>query len=191
MLGEFTGDGVGGIVDVADLILDAHAEEGAGGGGRQGVVLLEPEEHFGGGVLEGLVEWAGVAEGEDSGIVFAAWPAAGFGLEQADGELDVEGGLDAGADDLAIALDGMTIAKVEQGAGDVDGEIEDSAGLDVAIIHVAAVRPEVAEEMACPPAGATPRQPSIGSRGRVKSAKPGRGVMRAAVPAAGSMRQSA
>ena len=58
---------VGRVVDVADFVLDALAEQGAGGAEVEAVVGDEPAGEFGGGVLEGLVERAGVAAGEDLG----------------------------------------------------------------------------------------------------------------------------
>ena len=71
--------------------------------------------------LEGLVEGTGVAEGEDEVGVLAARPVGEFSFEQADGEADVHRDLDAGAENLAVALVGVAVSQCEQRAWGEDG----------------------------------------------------------------------
>ena len=69
----------------------------------------QPVEHFSGGMLQGLIERTGIADGEPTGGGNAAGPADALALQQFHGECDFGGCLDAGADDLAIALGGMNV----------------------------------------------------------------------------------
>ena len=110
----------------------------AGGHDVQAVVLHQPACHLGRGVLQRLIQRAGVAEGEDVTLGFAARPddAALFD-GQADGDLKT--GFDPGADNFAIPLDGMAIAEEEQRAGGRDREPDGGTGAEAAVIHVAAV----------------------------------------------------
>ena len=77
---------------------------------RQAVVCFEPTHQFAAGMFDALVERPGVAGDEDMRVVFAARPADPLSLYEVDAEGNVERNLDAGADDLAVALDRVAIS---------------------------------------------------------------------------------
>ena len=72
-------------------------------------------------MLQGLVQRPGIADGEDLvGVSPRGQPIRFLLIPR--GELDLGRRLDAGADDLAVALRGMDIAEEEQRAGREDGK---------------------------------------------------------------------
>ena len=115
-MGEGADHGVGGVEHVAELVAGGLAEDDVRQVAAQAVVVGQPAQHLGGGVLDALVERAGVAEGGDAGRCPGARPADGAALEQLDAEHHVGGDFDAGTDDLAVALHGVHVAQREQGA---------------------------------------------------------------------------
>ena len=74
-LGDPAHHRIGGIEDVADVVAHDLAEEMARRHRRQAVVGGQPVQHLGRGMLQRLIERAGVADGEDVGCRFPARPA--------------------------------------------------------------------------------------------------------------------
>ena len=131
--------GVGRVVDIAQFVAHDLSHQVAGGSGRKAVVGAEPVEHVGGGVLQRLVERTGIADRIDGLGAFAARPDQRFALFQRQPDFDLVAGLDAGADDLAVTLDGVAIAKKEQRTRHGDGEPDGRAGAEAAMrAHVGA-----------------------------------------------------
>src|SRR5919199_5902704 len=103
------------------------------------MVFLEPSEHLSRRVLHGLVERPGIADREDVIIVLAPRPATALALPKLNRELDLEGNLDTGAYDLAVALDRVPIAHVQECAQHKHRKVDRHARGEAAIVHVAAM----------------------------------------------------
>src|SRR5206468_2601603 len=91
------------VGDLGDLVLRGDADELGDLGWGEFVVVGEPLGHVAGGVAEGVVEGAGVAEGDDGLWGFDADGGEAFAGDEVDGELDVHGGLEGVAVDFAVA----------------------------------------------------------------------------------------
>src|SRR5438094_78457 len=91
-------------------------------------------------MLDGLVERAGVPDRHHERLVLGARPADRLAFQHLDRELDVHRHLDPGADDLAVALERVAVADVQEAALGEDREVDDDALAEAAIVHVAAVR---------------------------------------------------
>ena len=72
----FTYHGVGRIIDITHIVLDALTEQGMGAAGVKIVVRLKPAEDFRRSMLDTLVERSCIACRKDIGFVFAPWPEA-------------------------------------------------------------------------------------------------------------------
>src|SRR5262249_28817622 len=116
LLVDLAHHGVGGGVDVADLVAHHLAEQAGRRRGAEAVVARPAVEHVVGGVLQRLVERTGIADREDLTLVLAARPYQLLLLFDRQPHLDLVAGLDAGADDLAVALHRMAVAEEEQRA---------------------------------------------------------------------------
>src|SRR2546421_9293450 len=90
-------------------------------------------------MLDGLVERAGVPDRHHERLVLGARPADRLAFQHLDRELDVHRHLDPGADDLAVALERVAVADVQEAALGEDREVDDDALAEAAIVHVAAV----------------------------------------------------
>src|SRR5207249_9559695 len=127
--------------DVSDVVTDALAEQGRRGGIIEAVVLVQERDELGGRVLDGLVERPRVADRHDERAVVGARPADPLALDDLERELDVHRDLDPGPDDLAVALERVTVADVEERALRRNREVDGDALAEAAIVHVAALRP--------------------------------------------------
>ena len=78
----FTYHGVGRIIDIAHIVLDALTEERVGAPGVQAVIFLEPAQHFRRRMLHRLIERARVADSEDVVLVLSSRPADGLPFAQ-------------------------------------------------------------------------------------------------------------
>src|SRR5919199_5743963 len=103
------------------------------------MVFLEPSEHLGCRMLNSLIERPGIANREDVIIVLAPRPATALALPKPDRELDLERDLDTGAHDLAVALNCMPVAHVQECARHKHGKVDRHARGEAAIVHVAAM----------------------------------------------------
>src|SRR5437899_12995145 len=103
----------------------------------EAVILPEQTEQLRRCVLHRLVERPRVPDGHHELTVVCARPVDPLALEHLDGELDVHGYLDAGADDLTVSLQRVPVADVEEGALDEDGEVDGDALAEAAVVHVA------------------------------------------------------
>ncbi len=130
----------GGAAEGDDIERGAGADEEVGFGGLHLLLFNEPAEHVGEGDIEGLVERSvGLgADGDDVVLGFGAGAGEAGLLAKADGDGDVEGGFDAGADGFAVALQGVAIAEEEQATGVEDGEENGCAGADPVVVDIAA-----------------------------------------------------
>src|SRR5215203_4919667 len=137
-LREFCDDGVVRIDDVGD------ADDAGLGGNLVGVHLVEavirdqPLDQLDIRDAEGVDERPDAAGDHDVLVVLDARPADAPALDQIELERDVGGGLEAGSGDLAVALQGMEVAKIEQGAGMEHREVDGRAWSHIRRVHVAA-----------------------------------------------------
>ncbi len=138
VFGDPAGDSKRGVEDVADIVADDLPHQMAGSAGVQPVILGEPAQHLGGGVLQRLIERPRIADGEDILRGLAARPGD-RPLQDAERNFHLERGFDAGADDLTIALAGVAVAKVEQRARHRYREPGSRPRRKQTIVHVAAV----------------------------------------------------
>jgi len=100
-LGHFAHQGIGRVEHIADLILHGLTHQQPNAEGIQPICLLSTNGAFPWWRAAGLVQWAGVAQGEKFRFCFAARPVDGFLRQQLHLELNLHGALDAGAGDLA------------------------------------------------------------------------------------------
>ena len=141
---DLDGDACVAIRDLCDLVLGGSTENLGDFGGAEFVVIREPLGHVGGGIAEGVVEGAAVAEGDDGGWAFDARTREMFVGDDVDGELDVHGGFERVAVEFAVTLQGVSIAQVKKRAGVGDGQVDGGAFGDLVEVHVAAVAAGVA-----------------------------------------------
>src|SRR6266566_2824119 len=125
------------VGDFSDFVLSGDADELGDLGWGELVVVGEPLGHVAGGVAEGVVEGAGVAEGDDGLWGFDADRGEALAGDEVDGELDVHGGLEGVAVDLAVALDRVAVADVEERAGVGDGQVDGGSFGDFVEVEVA------------------------------------------------------
>ena len=90
-------------------------------------------------MLQSLIERPGIADRKNVGGALAARPGQIAVLFDCQADLHLEAGLDAGADDLAVALCCVAVAEEEQRAGHGDREPHCRARTKTPVIHVAAV----------------------------------------------------
>ena len=90
-------------------------------------------------MFDALVERPSVAGDEDMHVVFATRPADPLALDEVDAEGNVERNLDAGADDLAVALDRVAISEVEKRPRRLDRQVNGHALDEAIVIHIATV----------------------------------------------------
>jgi len=107
---------IGRIEHVGDLVADGLTEDVARRGAVETKVGGKPIEHLRRGVLQRLIKRPRIAHGKNLLTIVAARPADPPALQNLHGKRDLERRLDAGADNLAVALAGMAIAEIEQRA---------------------------------------------------------------------------
>src|SRR3954447_22806238 len=102
------------VEDVAYIILDALAKQYARTNRVEPVVALQPVHHLGCRVLERRIERARVANRKDVCGILATRPANALTFAELDLKLYLHRDLNTRADDLAVTLQRMTIAEMEQ-----------------------------------------------------------------------------